>query len=99
MLTLDEAKRWLGVSGTDNDVLLTQLITAADKDLKAKVGDYDKSSELAKLYMQFWVGNLYADRFGELNNKEGSAVKQAMDNILFELRLLTEAEKDEDDNA
>ena len=98
MLTLDEAKRWLGVSGEDNDLLLTQLITAADSDLKAKVGEYNESSELAKLYMQFWVGNLYADRFGELNNKEGSAVKQAMDNILFELRLLTEAEQDENDN-
>lgn len=99
MLTLDEAKRWLGVSGEDNDLLLTQLITAADSDLRAKVGEYDESSELAKLYMQFWVGNLYADRFGELSNKEGSAVKQAMENILFELRLLTEAEQDENDNA
>ena len=80
---MDEVKRWLGISGTDSDVLLAQLITAADKDLKAKVGNYDTSSEPAKLYMQFWIGNIYADRFGELNNKEGSAVRQAMENILF----------------
>lgn len=99
MLTLDEVKRWLGISGTDSDVLLAQLITAADKDLKAKVGNYDTSSEPAKLYMQFWIGNIYADRFGELNNKEGSAVRQAMENILFELRLLTEAAENENGNA
>lgn len=91
MLTLEEAKRWIGVSSTDTDSLLTQLIAAADKDLRAKVGDYDEASELAKLYMQFWVGSIYADRYGELNNKTGSATKQAMENILFELRLLTEA--------
>ena len=73
MLTLEEAKRWIGISSTDNDALLLQLISASDKDLRKKVGDFDEDSELAKLYMQYWVGNLYADRFGELNNKTGSA--------------------------
>lgn len=92
MLTLDEAKRWLGVSGTDNDVLLAQLISAADKDLKAKVGSYDENSELAKLYMRFWLGCIYADRYGEMSNKSSSAAKQAMENIIFELRLQTEAD-------
>lgn len=99
MLTLEEVKCWIGVSGSDNDALLEQLIAAADKDLKAKVGDYDSDSELARLYMQFWIGNLYADRYGELGNKEGSAVKQAMDNILFELRLMTEAAQHEHDDT
>lgn len=99
MLTLDEVKRWSGISGSGNDALLTQLIAAAHKDLTAKVGEYDESSELAKLYMQFWIGNIYADRYGELNNKEGSATKLAMDNILFELRLQTEAEQNEDNNT
>ena len=94
MLTLEEAKRWIGVSSSDTDPLLTQLIAAADKDLRAKVGDYDENSELAKLYMQFWVGNIYADRYGELNNKTGSATKQAMENILFELRLGVELNAD-----
>lgn len=97
MLTLEEAKRWIGVSSTDTDSLLTQLIAAADKDLRAKVGDYDENSELAKLYMQFWVGSIYADRYGELNNKTGSATKQAMENILFELRLGVELNADGND--
>ena len=97
MLTLEEAKRWIGVSGSDTDPLLTQLIAAADKDLRAKVGDYDEASELAKLYMQFWVGSIYADRYGELNNKTGSATKQAMENILFELRLGVELNADGND--
>lgn len=97
MLTLEEAKRWISVSSSDTDPLLTQLIAAADKDLRAKVGDYDENSELAKLYMQFWVGNIYADRYGELNNKTGSATKQAMENILFELRLGVELNADGND--
>lgn len=95
MLTLEEAKQWLGVSGEDNDALLTRLIAAADEDLRAKVGDYDEGSERAKLYMQFFIGSAYADRFGELSNKEGSAIKQAMDNIVFSLRLETDAGAEE----
>lgn len=96
MLTLEEIKVWLGVSGDDNDALLTQLIRAADKDLKAKAGNYDTESELAKLYMQYWIGAIYADRYGEMNNKSGSAAKQAMENILFILRLEAGAHADND---
>lgn len=91
MLTLDEVKQWLGISSTDNDELLTQLIEAADKDLRYKVGDYDEESPLAKLYMQYWIGCIYADRFGELNNKSASATMQAMNNIIFSLRLEAES--------
>ena len=98
MLTLEIVKSWIGVSGTDQDVLLTQLIAAADLDLKAKAGDYG-DSELADLYKKYWIGVIYADRFGEMSNKENSAIVRAMDNILFELRLQVEAEKNEDDDT
>ena len=42
MLTLDEAKDWLGVTGDDSNAIINSLIIAADEDLKSKVGDYNK---------------------------------------------------------
>ena len=99
MLTLADVKEWLDISHTDNDGLLTALLTASDKDLRLKVGDYDEDSELASLYRKYWIGCLYADRFGELNNKTASATKQAMENILFALRLEVDAHANDDDES
>lgn len=89
MLSLQEAMDWLGIAECDptTDRILRQLISAADEDLQSKVGHYPENSQKAKLYMQYWIFANYADRLGELGNKEGSATKQAMDNLLFTLRL------------
>lgn len=90
MLTLEELKKWLGISGEGSDELLSSLISAADADLRAKVGNYEKLSadlqECAKLYMQYWIGVTYADRFGEMNNKEGAAISAFMRNTVFLLQ-------------
>lgn len=89
MLTLQEATDWLGIAECDtvNERILNDLISAADEDLKSKVGNYPQDSQKAKQYMKYWIFVNYADRLGELSNKENSATKQAMDNILFTLRL------------
>lgn len=87
MLTLSEAKAYLGLTGTDDDALLQTFITAADEDLTSKVGSYDPDSEKAKLYMKYYVGIIYSDRVGELSLKENSALRNAMENIIFNLRL------------
>lgn len=87
MLTLSEVKAYLGLTGTDDDALLQTFITAADEDLTSKVGSYDPDSEKAKLYMKYFVGIIYSDRFGELSLKENSALRNAMENIIFNLRL------------
>lgn len=89
MLTLQEAMDWLGIAECDTvtERILNQLINAADEDLKSKVGNYPETSQKAKQYMKYWMFVNYADRFGELSNKENSATKQHMDNILFNLRL------------
>ena len=89
MLTHQEAMDWLGIAESDTDTvrILNELISAADEDLKSKVGNYPENSQKAKQYMRYWIFVNYADRLGELSNKENSATKQAMDNILFNLRL------------
>lgn len=87
MLTLDEVKAWLGISGAESDDIISSLIIAANDDLKSKVGEYDDTSEKAKLYMKYFVSVNFTDRLGEMNNKESSAVGALMNNIIFNLRL------------
>lgn len=96
MLTLDEAKEWLGIKGNDSDKVINSLLTAADEDLKSKVGEYDENSEKAKQYMKYFISVTFTDRLGEMSNKEGSAVSMLMKNIIFNLRL--ECLKNETDN-
>lgn len=98
MLTLQEATDWLGIAECDtvNERILNDLISAADEDLKSKVGNYPQDSQKAKQYMKYWIFVNYADRLGELSNKENSATKQAMDNILFTLRLECDRNADND---
>ena len=89
MLTLQDTMDWLGIAECDTVTtrILNDLISAADEDLKSKVGNYPETSQKAKQYMKYWIFVNYADRLGELSNKENSATKQHMDNILFNLRL------------
>lgn len=87
MLTLKEAKDWLGVTDTDSDDSIIDLIRAADEDLRAKVGGYDETSAKAKQYMKYFVIVNFSDRLGEMPNKESSAVSRLMQNIIFSLRL------------
>lgn len=96
MLTLEETKNWLGVTSSDSDSIIQSLITAADEDLKSKVGTYDEQSEKANLYMKYFVSVNFTDRLGEMSNKESSAVSMLMQNIIFNLRL--ECIKNETDN-
>jgi hypothetical protein len=98
MLTLQDTMDWLGIAECDTvtERILTQLINAADEDLKSKVGNYPEDSQKAKQYMKYWIFVNYADRLGELSNKENSATKQAMDNILFNLRLECDSNADND---
>lgn len=101
MLTLEEIKKWLGISGDKSDDLLSSLISAADADLRAKVGNYDIVSEglqeSAKLYMKYWIGVTYSDRFGEMSNKESAAISGFMSNTIFLLQqAVREAEYETD---
>lgn len=101
MLTLEEVKKWLGISGDGSDSLLLSLITAADADLRAKVGNYDIVSEglreSAKLYMKYWIGVTYSDRFGEMSNKESAAISGFMSNTVFLLQQAIREAEDETD--
>lgn len=103
MLTLSEIKTWVGISGDSSDELLSSCIIAADADLRGKVGDYDildtGLQELAKQYMRYWIGINYADRLGELNNKESSAMSQQMRNDVFILRQAVGVAENEADTG
>lgn len=99
MLNAIDVAEYLGISDTDNAGLILSLIRASEEDLRKKVGRYDENSELAALYQKYWIGCIYADRYGELNNKTGSAVKQAMENILFTLRLEVQARENHDNES
>ncbi len=96
MLTLEETKEWLGISGNDSDNTINSLIVAADEDLKSKVGAYSEKSERAKQYMKYFISINFTDRLGEMNNKTSSAVSTLMNNIIFNIRL--ECNKNETDN-
>lgn len=87
MLTLKEAKDWIGLTDDDSDDIIIDLIQAADEDLRAKVGGYNDNSAKAKLYMKYFVMVNFSDRLGEMSNKESSAVSNLMRNIIFSLRL------------
>lgn len=87
MLSLEEFKLYLGISGDDDDDFLNCLIIAADEDLRSKVGNYKADSTKAKLYMMYWAGAVYADRFGTMTLKENSALRDAMQNIIATLRV------------
>lgn len=99
MLELSEVKSWLGISTDSGNALLLSLITSADADLRAKVGDFDLLDEglrqLAKQYQLYWIGAQYADRFGEMSNKESSAISAFMRNAVFILRQAVGVATDE----
>lgn len=79
---------YLGISDDESKAVLEPFVRTAAELLTAKTGESDiESCEMAKEYIKFTAAVMYADRFGELNNKEGSAMKQQLDNIGFILRL------------
>lgn len=85
---LDLAADNLGIIDSEEKEKLRHYVSAAIEMCRAQTGqtDYD-SSEAARQWVIFAAAQMYADRFGELGNKESSAMAQMMNNLRFTLRM------------
>lgn len=84
MTTLDEVKLYLRIDGTDDDPLLTSLMSAADMFVVNAVGDaVDRTSNLYGLAFKLLIAHWYENR-----EPVGSAVYLAfsLQSILLQLR-------------
>ena len=77
----------LGISDAQQIPNLLPYVKTAVELCTAQTGQQDFSGcESAKRYVIYTAAQMYADRLGELNNKQGSAAAQAMQNISFVLQ-------------
>lgn len=84
IVSLDEVKTWLRVDFTDDDALLTTLISAAEQYLKNATGNtFDSSNELAQLFCLVLVADWYENR--ELVGRVSDQVRPIIQSILTQL--------------
>ncbi|MBQ5563291.1 MAG: hypothetical protein IIT39_07890 [Clostridia bacterium] len=78
---------YLGIAGLEEEIRLRSYVESAVELTTEQTGETEFTSGIARQYVKFTAAQMYADRFGELNNKEGSAMKQLMNNFAFILRI------------
>ena len=84
IVSLDEVKTWLRVDFTDDDALLTTLISAAEQYLKNATGiTYDSTNHLAKLFCMTLISDWYENR--ELVGRASDQVRPILQSILAQL--------------
>ena len=84
---IEETAQYLGISSSAEKVKLRSYVESAVELCVMQTGQQDFSGcESAKRYVIYTAAQMYADRLGELNNKQGSAAAQAMQNISFVLQ-------------
>jgi len=86
MLTLTEAKLFLRVDFTADDILIEALIKVADDYLKSSVGAlYDNTSERAKTLSLIVISDLYENR--GMTDKASGNVRRLVDDFALQMRL------------
>ena len=84
---IEETAKYLGISSDEQKTELRPYVESAVELCAMQTGQQDFTScEAAKRFVIYGAAQMYADRFGELNNKEGSATAQMMRNISFALQ-------------
>ncbi len=84
IVSLDEVKTWLRVDFTDDDALLTTLISATEQYLKNATGiEYDSSNNLAKLFCMVLISDWYENR--EMVGKATDQTRPIINSILMQL--------------
>lgn len=84
IVSLDEVKTWLRVDFTDDDALLTTLISAAEQYLKNATGiTYDSTNHLAKLFCMTLISDWYENR--EMVGRASEQVRPILQSILAQL--------------
>jgi uncharacterized phage protein (predicted DNA packaging) len=84
IVSLDEVKNWLRVDFTDDDALLSTLISAAEEYLKNATGiEYNAQNHLAKLFCMTLIADWYENR--ELVGRASDQVRLIIQSILTQL--------------
>ncbi len=84
---IEETAKYLGITSDEQKTELQPYVESAVELCVMQTGQQDFTScEAAKRFVIYGAAQMYADRFGELNNKEGSATAQMMRNISFALQ-------------
>ena len=84
---IEETAKYLGITSDEQKTELQPYVESAVELCAMQTGQQDFTScEAAKRFVIYGAAQMYADRFGELNNKEGSATAQMMRNISFALQ-------------
>jgi uncharacterized phage protein (predicted DNA packaging) len=84
IVSLDEAKSWLRIDFSEDDALLSSLISASETYLKNATGiEYDNSNHLAKLFCMVLISDWYENR--ELVGRASDQVRPIINSILMQL--------------
>ena len=63
LVNLEEAKEWLRIDGTEDDVTLKMLISASESYLKNATGkEFDETNQQAKLFCLVLITDWYENR-------------------------------------
>ena len=85
-LTLTDVKKYLRVDASDDDALITSLMSAADSYMKSSVGAlYDNTDERAKTLLLLVISDLYDNR--DLSEKASGNTRRLVDDFALQLRL------------
>jgi len=84
IITLEETKGYLRVDGTEDDVLITSLIDAAETYLQNATGNqFDSTNSLAKLFCWVLVTDWFENR--EHVGRASDKVRPIVDSMLAQL--------------
>lgn len=86
ILTVEEAKTWLRVDGSDEDSLIEMLITAAETYLhNATEVEFDETNQLAKLFCLVLCADWYENR-DLIGQQPSDKVRFTIQSILAQLQ-------------
>lgn len=96
---IEETAKYLGITSSEQKTELRSYVESAVELCVMQTGQQDFTNcEAAKRYVIYGAAQMYADRFGELNNKEGSATAQMMRNISFVLQTKNRKAANDENN-
>jgi uncharacterized phage protein (predicted DNA packaging) len=94
IVSLDEVKNWLRIDFSEDDALLTTLISAAEEYLKNATGiTYDSENRLAKLFCMTLIADWYENR--EMIGKATDQTRPIIQSILTQLTYSYGGDSDE----
>lgn len=86
ILEIEEAKQWLRVDHDEDDMIIQNLIKAAESYLKNATGKtFGSEDELAKLFCLYLITDWYENR-EYLGRKVGEKVKYIVQSMLTQLQ-------------